>query len=224
MNAKTPASTAPADRHPRQQRDRPDYTYVDQHPEVRKLRGYTRPRGMPFQIRKIGHVVLHCCDLERSVRFYTEVLGFQISDVYPAEMTPGGMVFLRCNSDHHGIGLVGARDTEAPARDLNHLAFEVGTLDEVLLAARRLRERGAIVDFEGRRRAGVQIAVEFRDPDGHRLEIYWGIDQVGSDGTVRPPSEWKGAHSFREAIENPVRGQDTMLHNPALLDQLEPRT
>lgn len=223
MNAKKPASTASVDRRPRQQREGPDYTYIDQHPEVRKLRGYTRPREIAFQIRKIGHVVLHCRDLERSVRFYAEVLGFQVSDVYPEEMALGGMVFLRCGTDHHGIGLVGARDAEAPARDLNHLAFEVGTLDEVLLAAKRLRECGAAIDFEGRRRAGVQIAVEFRDPDGHRLEIYWGIDQVGSDGTVRPPSEWKGAHSFREAIENPVRGQDTTLHDPSLLDEVDPR-
>ena len=223
MNVKTPASSASADPVPRQQRGRPDYTYVDQHPEVKKLRGYTRPKGVGFQIRKIGHVVLHCRDLERSVRFYTEVLGFQVSDVYPQEMTPGGMVFLRCNPDHHGIGLVGASDPRAPARDLNHLAFEVGSLDEVLLAAQRLRQHGAVIDFEGRRRAGVQIAVEFQDPDGHRLEIYWGIDQVGSDGTLRPPSEWKGALSFREAIENPVPGQDTALHNPALLDELEPR-
>ncbi len=40
------------------------------------------------------------------------------------------------------------------------------------------------IDFDGRRRAGVQIAVEFRDPDNHRLEIYWGIDQIapGEDG------------------------------------------
>ena len=224
MSVKTPASTAPADRPLRQQRGAADYAHVEHHPEVKRLRGYARPKGIGFQIRKIGHVVLHCRELERSVRFYTEVLGFQVSDVYPQEMTPGGMVFLRCNADHHGIGLVGAGDTESPARDLNHLAFEVGTLDEVLLATRRLRECGATIDFEGRRRAGVQIAVEFRDPDGHRLEIYWGIDQVGSDGTLRPPSEWKGALSFREAIENPVPGQDTALHNPALLDELEPQT
>lgn len=190
---------------------------------ARKLREYARPRGLGFQIRKIGHVVLNCRDLERSVRFYTEVLGFQISDVYPDEMVPGGMVFLRCNTDHHGIGLVGSLEGKAPNVELNHVAFEVGTLDEVLLAAKRLREAGATVDFEGRRRAGVQVAVEFRDPDNHRLEIYWGIDQVGSEGTVRPAAEWKGAHSFREAIENPVRGQDTTLNDPSLLDQLERR-
>ena len=221
MNEKT-ASAAHASRQPRQQRGAQDYAFVAQHPEVQRLKGYTRPDGLGFQIRKIGHVVLHCRDLERSVRFYTEVLGFQVSDVYPGEMAPGGMVFLRCGTDHHGIGLVGGRDPQAPARDLNHLAFEVGSLDEVLRAARRLRAAGAIVDFEGRRRAGVQIAVEFRDPDDHRLEIYWGIDQVGSDGTVRPPSEWQGASSFREAIENPVRRQDTTLHGTSLLDELDP--
>ena len=70
----------------------------------------------------------------------------------------------------------------------------------------------------GRRRAGCQLAVEFRDPDNHRLEIYWGIDQIGSDGHVRPSTEWKGVQSLEQAIADPVRGQDTTLHDPALLD------
>jgi catechol 2,3-dioxygenase len=214
---KADRTSTPARPGSRQQRDSANYAGMDQHPAVKKLRRYVRPRGIGFQLRKIGHVVLNCRDLERSIRFYTEVLGFQVSDVYPEEMMPGGMAFLRCNSDHHGIGLVGGLDKGATNIDLNHVAFEVGSLDEVLLAAGRLREHGAVIDFEGRRRAGVQIAVEFRDPDGHRLEIYWGLDQVGSDGRVRPSSEWKGAHSFREAIENPVPGQDTTLRDPFLL-------
>ena len=66
--------------------------------------------------------------------------------------------------------------------------------------------------------AGCQLAVEFRDPDNHRLEIYWGIDQIGSEGHVRPSTEWKGAQSLEEAIAEPVRGQDTTLHDPALLN------
>lgn len=214
---KADRNSTPARQGSRQQRDSANYAEIDKHPAVKKLRRYARPRGMGFQLRKIGHVVLNCRDIERSIRFYTEVLGFQLSDVYPEEMMPGGMAFLRCNSDHHGIGLVGSLDKGATNIDLNHIAFEVGSLDEVLLAAKRLRKHGAVIDFEGRRRAGVQIAVEFRDPDGHRLEIYWGLDQVGSDGRVRPSSEWKGAHSFREAIENPVPGQDTTLRDPSLL-------
>jgi len=223
MNRKVSSPAAPAKPASRQQPYSGSYAGIDQHPAAQKLRGYARPQGLGFQVRKIGHVVLNCREVERSVKFYTEVLGFQISDVYPEEMVPGGMVFLRCSTDHHGIGLVGTLGKESSSTELNHVAFEVGTLDEVLLAAKRLRESGATIDFEGRRRAGVQIAVEFRDPDNHRLEIYWGIDQVGSEGAVRPPAEWKGAHSFREAIENPVRGQETTLRDPSLLDELERR-
>src|SRR5271166_4895287 len=98
---------------------------------VKKMK---RPHGLPFSIAKIGHVVLNVQDVERSARFYTELLGFRISDVYPEEMVPGGMVFLRCNPDHHGIALVGSMTEQAPNVELNHIAFEVATLDEVLRA------------------------------------------------------------------------------------------
>ena len=188
---------------------------VDYDPDrVRKMK---RPHGLPFSIGKIGHVVLNVQDVERSTQFYTEVLGFQISDVYPEEMVPGGMVFLRCNPDHHGIALVGSTNAPAENVELNHVAFEVATLDEVLRARDHLRRHGVKIDFEGRRRAGCQLAVEFRDPDNHRLEIYWGIDQIGSDGAVRPAAEWKGARSLEDALADPVRGQDTTLHDPSLL-------
>jgi catechol 2,3-dioxygenase-like lactoylglutathione lyase family enzyme len=183
---------------------------------VRQLR---RLEGHPFRIGKLGHVVLNVRDIERSARFYTEVLGFEISDVYPEEMVPGGMVFLRCNPDHHGIALVGSLGEPAANFDLNHIAFEVAALDEVVRAHDHLRRHGVEIDFAGRRRAGCQIAVEFRDPDNHRLEIYWGIDQIGSDGHVRPPSEWRGARSLADAIADPVRGQDTTLQDSSLLER-----
>lgn len=175
---------------------------------------------MPFAITKLGHVVLNCSNMERSVRFYTEVLGFQISDVYPDEMVPGGMVFMRFNEDHHGVALVGSMTSASPNIELNHMAFEVATLDEVVRARNHLKKHGVVIDFEGRRRAGVQIAVEFRDPDGHRLEIYWGLDRVGEDGYIRPASEWKLALSLKQAVTDPVRGQDTRLRNPAALDEV----
>ena len=63
---------------------------------------------LPFDIRKVGHVVLYVTDLERAVDFYTRVLGFRVSDVYPDTMMDGGMVFMRCNADYHGVALVGA--------------------------------------------------------------------------------------------------------------------
>ena len=135
-----------------------------------------RPQGMPFRCNKIGHVALYVKDPFASAKFYTEVMGFSVSDAYDSNMMPGGTVFLRCSADHHGVAL-----------------------------------------FEGRRRAGCQLAIEFTDPDGHNLEIYWDIDQVGSDGRVRPAEEWKGATSLEAAIADPVVGQDPTVQDRSLL-------
>ena len=74
------------------------------------------------------------------------------------------------------------------------MAFEVSTLDEVLRAREHLRRHDVQIHFEGRRRAGVQLAIEFKDPDGHNLEIYWGIDQVGSDGKRASARGVEGRH------------------------------
>ena len=49
--------------------------------------------------------------------------------------------------------------------------------------------------------------MEFVDPDGNNLEIYWNIDQIGTDGSVRPPEEWRQAKTLEDAVANPVPGQ-----------------
>ena len=176
--------------------------------------------GMPpFEIRKIGHVVLMVSDLKRSVAFYTGVLGFKVSDIFEKDVMPQGMVFLRCNPDHHGIALVGGAAGQTQRREFHHMAFELGSLDEVFRARKHLRDAGARITFEGRRRAGVQVAVEFLDPDGHTLELYWGIDQIGTDGYVRPKEEWRGAATLEEAIANPPPGQIPVLFDRSLMDK-----
>ncbi len=158
-------------------------------PQAEELRSMAPPAGLPFAVAKLGHVVLKVRDLKRAVAFYTGVLGFRVSDVYPDTMMKGGMVFLRCNADHHCLALVGGADTDASARELHHVAFEVPALDDVVRAREHLRRRGVKIDFDGRRRAGCQVSVEFRDPDNHSLEIFWGLDLVGSEGRVRPPGD-----------------------------------
>jgi catechol 2,3-dioxygenase-like lactoylglutathione lyase family enzyme len=182
-------------------------------PQSQALRDLAPKAGRPFNLTKIGHVVLMSTDLRRSVEFYTGVLGFRVSDVYPETMMKGRMVFMRCAADHHGVALVGAApgvdEENAPQRELHHMAFEVATLDEVFAARDWLRTNGVKIEFEGRRRAGCQVAVEFRDPDGHWLEIYWGLDQVGPDGRIRPPQEWRECFTLEEAVAEAPPGQDT---------------
>jgi predicted enzyme related to lactoylglutathione lyase len=152
----------------------------------------------PFAVQKIGHAVINVSDIEASKRFYTEVLGFRISDIYPDAMMPGGMVFLRCNGDHHCLALIGG----LPA-----------TGDHLLKA-------GARIVFEGRRRAGCQVAVEFLDPDGHHLELYWGVDQIGYDGRSRPPEEWRQTLTLEDAVRVAPPGQDTTLRDAALRERI----
>ena len=55
----------------------------------------------PIKVNKIGHLVYEVSDLEASTKFWTEILGFTVSDT-----NQWGMVFLRCNDDHHSIALV----------------------------------------------------------------------------------------------------------------------
>ncbi len=174
---------------------------------ARAIRALRPGVGSAFTITKIGHVVLKVRDVALSATFYTKVLGFRISDYYPDTMMTGTMVFMRCNADHHGVALVGGATDDARGREMHHMAFAVDTLDEVFKAREHLKSCGVNIEFEGRRRAGCQIAIEFRDPDGHWLEIYWGLDQVGPDGAIRPPEEWREAFSLEDAVRDFPPGQ-----------------
>ncbi len=187
--------------------------------DVGKPRSAVTPTDLPFELKKLGHVVIRVANLQGSVDFYTQVLGLRISDVYPDDMVPGGMVFMRCNADHHGVALVGGMPARSEKRELDHFAFEVATLDEVFRVRKHLRKRGVPIVFQGRRRAGAQIAVEFLDPDGHHLEIYWGVDQVAPDGLVRPKEEWRPAHTLEDAVANPAAGQKIVLRDRSLLEK-----
>ena len=135
--------------------------------------------------------------------------------------TPGGMVFLRCNGDHHCLALIGGLPAEGEVkRTLHHIAFELATLDEVFRARDHLQKYGAKIVFEGRRRAGCQVSVEFLDPDGHHLELYWGVDQIGYDGRSRPEEEWRQTMSLEDAVRIAPPGQDTTLHDKTLSDRI----
>ena len=187
-----------------------------QDPAIEALKNRQPPADMPFNIGKMGHAVLVVRDIDASVEFYTQVLGFKVSDVYPESMVPGRMVFMRFNNDHHGLGLVGQARDQSKHQELHHMAFEVSTIDEVFRAREHLEKHGVEIDFEGRRRAGAQVSVEFRDPDGHSLEIFWGLDKVDWEGEARPPQEWVPKPTLEESVDHAPPGQDTTLADPNL--------
>ena len=160
-------------------------------------------RPSPVRIRKLGHVVLQVRDLERSMKFYTEVLNFRVSD-----RSPEGAVFLTSVGDHHTVGLFPsagetATTTVKDAVRLHHFAMEVGSLDELFEARAFLKERGVPIVFEGRHRLGGHTSVEFLDPDGFQLELYWNMDRHGTDGRSRPLGSAPAAKTLEAARDNP---------------------
>jgi catechol 2,3-dioxygenase-like lactoylglutathione lyase family enzyme len=163
--------------------------------------------GTPVRVKKLGHVVLRVSDVDRSARFWTEVLGFKESD-----RNEQGMVFLRYGSDHHTIALAPARE-KIPLPDktrgqlgFDHLALEVEHVSELVKIREFLRAQNVPIVFEGRRGPGSNPGVEFLDPDGYMIELYASMDQIGADGSSRPAEEWRRASSLEEAIAAPVRG------------------
>jgi catechol 2,3-dioxygenase-like lactoylglutathione lyase family enzyme len=157
----------------------------------------------PVKVRKFGHLVYEVSDIERSVRFWTQVMGFT-----ECERNDKGMVFLRYGTDHHGIGLKPSTHKKRPASSagmhIEHLAMEVENQDVLLKCRDYLRANGIPIVFEGRKGAGCNDAVNFLDPDGYEFELYCNIDQIGPDGRLRPKSMFKPQPTLEDAIANPV--------------------
>lgn len=148
-------------------------------------------RGAGLRPARLGHVALAVGDLERSTRFYTEVVGLVVSDrmAYPEGAAVAEAVWLRCDADHHCLALFAPRDGAAGVEPgpvgLHHFAFQVAGYEDLLHAHHALQALG--IWHETRLGGpGWQLRVYFRDPDGNLVELYWDQDQVGWDGRPRP--------------------------------------
>lgn len=129
-------------------------------------------------IHRLNHAVLFVSDLQRSVAFYRDVLGFR-----PIPMTPDGFAgaaFLQApgSTNDHDLGLFEVGPDAGPSRagrgtvGLYHLAWEVDTLDELEATATRLAEAGALA---GSSDHGTTKSLYAKDPDGLEFEVVWLI-------------------------------------------------
>ena len=125
-------------------------------------------------IFRLNHAVLYVRDLERSVAFYRDVLGFQVVMGMP------GAAFIQApgSTNDHDLGLfqVGpaAGPSEAGRRTvgLYHLAWEVDTLAELERLAARLAEVGSLA---GASDHGTTKSLYAKDPDGLEFEVAWVV-------------------------------------------------
>ncbi|MTD56495.1 VOC family protein [Amycolatopsis pithecellobii] len=128
--------------------------------------------------RKLGHVVFGSVDQAATQRFFTQGLGFKVSDE-----APGLASFLRCSTEHHNV-LV----QQAPVSFLHHTSWEVDDVDEI--------GRGATAMLEGhperhtwglgRHYIGSNFFWYLRDPAGNFSEYYSDIDCILDDQLWEP--------------------------------------
>ena len=118
----------------------------------------------------IGHVHLKVADLEQSLAFYRDVLGFQLTQRFGSQAA-----FLSAGGYHHHLGLNTweSRGGSAPppgSTGLYHVAIVYPTRALLADALRRLQKAG--VPIEGASDHGVSEAIYLRDPDGNGVELY----------------------------------------------------
>jgi catechol-2,3-dioxygenase len=130
-------------------------------------------------LKRLQHLVLWVSDVERSVRFYRDVLGFEVKSFSPRA------AFLRIpgSPDDHHLGLF--EQTGVPSPDervarMYHSAWEVGELTDLVRARERLIAADSLV---GSSDHGVSLSLYAKDPDGLEFEIFWTVPGGQSVGT-----------------------------------------
>jgi catechol-2,3-dioxygenase len=147
-----------------------------------------------FKVKRLNHAVLYVRDAGRAARFYQDVLGFAV-----AARMGDQAVFMRTSADgdnHHDLGLFGIGEGAPPPTQgrqvgLYHLAWEVGSLQELAEARDALVAAGALV---GTNDHGASLSLYAKDPDGNEFEVFWPV----------PQEEWETRTGGRLDIEGEI--------------------
>lgn len=128
---------------------------------------------------RLQHLVLWVADVDRSVRFYRDVLGFEVRRRLPH----GAFLAIPGSTDDHHLGLFQQRGAGPPderVARMYHAAWEVRAITDLVRARARLAEAGALV---GASDHGASLSLYARDPDGLEFEICWTVPGGRSIGS-----------------------------------------
>ncbi|MBF6332237.1 VOC family protein [Nocardia transvalensis] len=144
-------------------------------------------RETPVRPKKLGHTVIGTTDLPATMGFFTEGLGFEISD----HISDRG-VFMRCSTDHHNLLALAA-----PVNFLHHTSWQVDDIDDVGRGATHMLEGHPErhVWGLGRHHAGSNFFWYLKDPAGNFSEYYSDMDSI-LDDQLWQPEVFEGAQGL----------------------------
>jgi len=141
----------------------------------------------------LGHIVLSTKDIAETRRFYSEALGFQLSDTIRTQMSPEfamELEFYHCNPRHHTLALA---PVPAPKR-LHHFMLQTAELDDVGFALDRFQTaKVPLTNTLGKHTNDQMVSFYGRTPSGFEVEYGWGAREIGPAWRVArhdPVSIW----------------------------------
>ena len=135
-------------------------------------------RTEPVRPRKLGHAVIGSTDLDTTMKFFTEGIGFKVSD-YMGDKA----AFLRCSVEHHNVLVMAA-----PVNFMHHTSWQVDDIDDVGRGAHTMLENNPERHIWGlgRHYAGANFFWYLKDPAGNFSEYYSDMDTVPEDELWTP--------------------------------------
>jgi catechol 2,3-dioxygenase-like lactoylglutathione lyase family enzyme len=165
-----------------------------------------------YLVTRIGPVWFFVDDVERSARFYTDMLGMSVTE--RANCRGGECVFLRNGTEHHSLALYSERlcgELGLGVANRNFaLGLQLGSYDQLRRAGLFMAERGwrQTMDIPPELYTGIDRALFFEDPQANRIMLYYYMEQIGWDGRPRPaearvPREKRPVAEWPESIRAP---------------------
>jgi catechol 2,3-dioxygenase-like lactoylglutathione lyase family enzyme len=152
--------------------------------------GVMLPR--PFKVIKIGPVRLFVHDIDKCLQFYTGTMGLRVTEEVMYE--GHRCVFLRCNTEHHSLALypiaLRAKLGLSPHTTCMSFGNQVGDYQQLRNAVDFLKANGVTIKYlPPELFPGIDYSAFAVDPDGHTVQLYYYMEQLGWDGKARPRSE-----------------------------------
>jgi catechol 2,3-dioxygenase-like lactoylglutathione lyase family enzyme len=164
----------------------------------------------PFKIVRIGPIYLFTENLDAAAGFYRDTLGLTVTE----EVFWRGerCLFLRANTEHHSLALfpIGLRQALGLSAHSKCAAFglQLANYRQLRDAVQFFRDHGLEVaeSLPPELRPGIEYSATVRDPDGHTIQLYYAMEQIGWNGKARP----KESRAPRKLSEWP----ETLEHDP----------